>query len=454
MLGLNCEEALYGGSVGGAKTICLLLYLAQGIHLPDYTGGFFRRTWAECHGGNDSPLAKAYQVYGPLGATRTDKTWTFPSGAKIVFGHLDDAHAHLKYQGPSFHRMAFDELTHFTEDQYTWMIAYRIRRKQNYPLVLGVRTSANPGGPGHDWVKERFLTEEAMKTVLGMDRRLPCPPGMIFWKAGRAYVPARLADNPYLDIDDYELRMVAQGKSPVERARMMNGDWSIREDGIIKLDWLRRYTMRGDMLQARGPNGEPLGDPVDSRNLQRFATIDTAGTSEEKARDAKGKPPSWSVCMVWDYAPRPKWLFLRHVWRQRVDWDGLKAGTRRTLTEWRPRKALIENAHFGQALFAELKGLGPELFGTGGKGKLERSTNLQNMLEAGQVFLPQVDNVPGGAAWLPILESEWLGWTGLDEETNDQIDTASMAANHVKRAGGSWGGPVHSGGLNRIGTMV
>ena len=93
---------------------------------------------------------------------------------------------------------------------------------------------------------------------------------------------------------------------------------------------------------------------IDSRLCRRLASVDTAGTSRQKAEERKGRPPSWSVCQIWDYWPKSKLLFLRYVWRDRVNWDGLKAGVRKTLRQWRPHTTLIENAHHGPPLRQEL----------------------------------------------------------------------------------------------------
>jgi hypothetical protein len=48
------------------------------------------------------------------------------------------------------------------------------------------------------------------------------------------------------------------------------------------------------------------------------------------------------------------------------------------------------------------------------------------MLELGQVFLPLHENT-----WCKMVETEWLGWQGLDGETNDQVDAAAYAAIHL-----------------------
>jgi len=95
----------------------------------------------------------------------------------------------------------------------------------------------------------------------------------------------------------------------------------------------------------------------------------------------------------------------------------------------------IENAHHGPPLADELHGFSTQLVspapsslrGEEGKpGKLERATELINKLEKGEVFLPRYNN-----QWLPELEYEWLTWTGLDDETSDQVDAAAYAARHV-----------------------
>jgi phage terminase large subunit-like protein len=309
-----------------------------------------------------------------------------------------------------------------------------MRKRVDFPIKMGVRAASNPGGPGHGWVRQRFITQEAEKAVQALGAYQPSPPGLMFWPTpDRAFVPARVADNPSLDLDDYIGRLRTQ-LPPVLRQRLLNGDWSVVEDAAIRLDWLRYYDVQGDMLRPLNVDGKII-DVIDCRQCQRFATIDTAGTSKQKAAERKGKPASWSVCQIWDYWPKPQFLFLRHVWRDQVAWDGLKSAVRHTLTQWRPSRVLIENAHHGPPLAGELHGFSTQLVspapsslrGEEGKpGKLERATELLNKLEKGEVFLPRYNN-----QWLPELEYEWLTWTGLDDETSDQVDAAAYAARHV-----------------------
>jgi hypothetical protein len=78
-----------------------------------------------------------------------------------------------------------------------------------------------------------------------------------------------------------------------------------------------------------------------------------------------------------------------------------------------------------------------ELTSHEGKGKVERNAPFLNMLSRGEVYLPRYDN-----DWRPTLEAEWLVWTGLDEETADQIDVGGYAAREVMQVGGAWGGVI------------
>lgn len=411
------------------------------VHLPKYSALILRRDFARLSLPNSiMDRAKQWLYKTDAQWNSQSHTFRFPSGAVIQFGYIDNPDDRFRYASAEFQFLAFDELTEFRlqdddSNPYLFMFS-RLRKTADNPAPLRVRAASNPGNEGHEFVRRRFISDQAAAALISGDS------SGVYYSGGRAFVPALLADNPAINAEDYTASLMHL--PPMTRARLLRGDWLIRPDGLLREDWIRRYEMRNDILLPLGKDGQRLAS-IDCRELHRFATIDTAGTSEEKAKERKGKPPSWSVCQIWDYWSQPRWLFLRHVWRKRVDWSGLKAEITETLDQWNPQRTLIENAHYGAPLASELTGFSPELMGTKGKGKAERSTALQNMLSKGQVFLPG-NLVPGVMGWVPDLESEWLSWTGHDEETADQIDTASMAANYVSEQYSSWGGvlPVTS----------
>ena len=144
--------------------------------------------------------------------------WVFPNGAEIEFGHMQYETDVQNYQGAAYHRVAYDELTQFSENQYVYLFS-RMRKHVGFPIMCGIRAASNPGGLGHAWVKQRFVTPEAEKAIKSLHHDEPSPSGMIFYNGPkRAFLPARVADNPSLDLRDYIDRMLSY-LTPVLRAQ-------------------------------------------------------------------------------------------------------------------------------------------------------------------------------------------------------------------------------------------
>jgi phage terminase large subunit-like protein len=424
-LSLDCKEGFYGGAAGGGKSSALLMWALEGVDTPGYTAILFRRTFPELsQSGGFIPRSHEWLRNTPAHWNGTDRTWTFPSGARLTFGSMQHEQDKYKYHGGEYTRAGFDELTHFSETQYEWIMT-RLRRIKGFSWMPQIRSGANPGGVGHLWVKNRFVSDEAMQAVRENTAN-------IHWKDGRAFVPARLDDNPHLEQAEYEETL--QSLPPVLRARLLAGDWSVVEDALISAEWLSYYEMQGQIIRGLDRTGKRIEHgQIDERECKRFCTVDTAGTTEQKEAERKGKPSSWSVCATWDYWPKRKWLFLRHVWRKRVAFMQLCDAIQRVNDEWKPQHVYVENAHLGPAVMDSLRGKMPIrginpvtafMKGQSGKpGKVERATPLLNKLDRGEVFLPAGNN-----DWLPDLEAEWLSWMGLKDEQSDQIDVASYAA--------------------------
>jgi len=214
---LNCLEALYGGAAGGGKSDALLMAALQYVDIPGYTALLLRRTYTDLML-PDALLDRAAQWLSGTDATwiAREKTWLFPSGARLVFGYLEYENHKYRYQSSAFQFIGFDELTQFTESQYRYLFS-RLRRLEGVNLPLRMRAATNPGGIGHLWVKRRFLSEEGRK-------------------AGRIFIPALLTDNPYLDQDSY--RKSLENLDPVTRRQLLNGDWDIAAAGnMFKREW-------------------------------------------------------------------------------------------------------------------------------------------------------------------------------------------------------------------------
>ena len=157
-------EALYGGAAGGGKSDYLVAEALRQVQIPQYRAIIFRKTYPEL----EDIISRSHELYGsafPRAKYNESKhAWRFPSGAMIYFGQMQHTKDKLKYQGRHFDFVGFDELTHFAEEEYMYLFS---RVRSSAPgLRTYIRSTANPGGPGHPWVKARFVSIEKPETKI------------------------------------------------------------------------------------------------------------------------------------------------------------------------------------------------------------------------------------------------------------------------------------------------
>jgi predicted phage terminase large subunit-like protein len=197
-------EALFGGAAGGGKSSAILMSALQYVDVPNYSAILFRKTFADL----SLPGALMDRARDWL-APQDDVHWnansyvfTFPSGARISFGYLNNVNDYLRYKGAEFQFIGMDEVTEIREQDYRYLFS-RLRRPSSGPLSqvpLRMRSASNPAP---NWVRQRFIVE-------GQEQN-------------RIFVPSRLTDNPGIDAESY--RQALQTLDPIERRRLESGDW-------------------------------------------------------------------------------------------------------------------------------------------------------------------------------------------------------------------------------------
>ncbi len=210
-LASDAYEALYGGAAGGGKSDALLFGGLRQIHHPSYRALILRRSFPELQ----DLMDRAREVFPQLGAVwnERDKRYTFPSGALYQFGYCETYADVLQYQGKAFTYIGVDELGQWPEERM-WTYLMSRNRSAAPGLVMQMRASANPGGEGHAWLKRRFVSvcpQDGAPTVVGFQTR--------------AFVKARLSDNPTLMQNDPDYGQRLSQLPELEHKWLALGDW-------------------------------------------------------------------------------------------------------------------------------------------------------------------------------------------------------------------------------------
>jgi hypothetical protein len=219
------KEVLYGGAAGGGKSDALLidaLGLQQGaIKKRKYQAIIFRRTFPDLKDLIDRSL-ELYPVIEP--GAKYDKqahVWTFPSGARVELGYLQYDSDRFKYRGRAFQYIGWDELTLFpTSVPYIYLLS-RLRTVDP-TITCYVRATTNPDGPGFKWVKDYFrIQTEGGATCFAAETEDPETGETV--KHWRAFIPARLSDNPHLKDSGYRQTLLLLTEE--EQRALLLGRW-------------------------------------------------------------------------------------------------------------------------------------------------------------------------------------------------------------------------------------
>lgn len=382
---LTCPIAdiMYGGSRGGGKTDGFLgKFVSRWHQYGRYVSGIFvRRTYDEL----DEVIARSQEIYPSTGAhyAAGKRTWYFPDGGRLKMRALQRDQDASKFQGHSYTDIYIDEAGNFPNPGPLDKLRATLRNPHGIPSSYNL--SANPGGPGHEWLKKRYVDAAPNGMRITTDEITGEP---------RIYIPSRLEDNKILMETDpnYRQRIRQSGPAWLVQA-WLKGDWNATpEGGIIKAAWFRRYST-------------PPADPI-----MIVQSWDTA-YKPNQINDP-------SVCTTW--AITRTHYFLLDEFRKHMSYPGVKHAVKNMAKKWNPNVILIEDKGSGQSLIQELKAetrlsITPI---TPLADKVTRMVAVSQMFEAGLVTLPEV------AAWLLDFEIELTTFPLAPHD--DRVDSVSQ----------------------------
>src|SRR6187551_996745 len=148
-------EVFFGGARGGGKTDGMLGEFAVHAHKwgANAIGLMVRRTHTQLV----ETIERSRVIYLPLGAKYNEQRsmWTFPNKARLRFAYLERDSDADSYQGHSYTRVYVEEAGTFPSPKPILKLMATLRSGAGVPV--GIRLTGNPGGPGQQWIKARYI---------------------------------------------------------------------------------------------------------------------------------------------------------------------------------------------------------------------------------------------------------------------------------------------------------
>jgi len=435
-LSSRADICIMGGARGGGKTFGLQLESARHIHRPNFYGALLRATLTAIKkpGGM---WDEGFQFYHGMGgqANRSEYSWRFPSGSRVVYGHLETQASIESWRGGQVGFLGIDQLETISEYAF-WAVMGSVRGTSGVNSYI--RATCNPDPDC--FLYKNGSPDGLITWWINTDTGYPIPEraGAIRWfirdgdeliwddlpddlqrrypgqiPMSVSFVPATVYDNRTLLESDPSYLAKLMSMPLVERLRMLGGNWKIKAAAgtTLRDEWfLRRHTLP-------------------DRWLRVIRVWDLAGTVPSR----ENPDPDWTAgaLMGMDLDRR---LWLLHINRFRKSTANVELEIR--------RQATLDG--YGVKIYLEQEG-GASGIGwpdsiirnhLGGfraerkkpKGsKLVRAQVLASYAEHGKVFVPDNDRLPAG--WLPTFTQECQAFTdGSQANHDDQVDAASSAA--------------------------
>ena len=226
-------EALYGGAAGGGKSDALVVEALRQVEHPSYQGLLMRKTYPQLM----ELINRSQEIYPKIFPRAkyngSEHVWHFGGNRGMIrFGSMNHTKDKLNYQGHQYQFIGVDELTHFLYEEYVFLMSRC--RARDAGLWCYIRDTANPGGPGHGWVKDRFISAMApyqRKYEHFYDKELKQ------WRVrDRIFIPATIYDNKKLLENDPNYLATLSLLPDAERKALLEGNWD-SFDGQVFGEW-------------------------------------------------------------------------------------------------------------------------------------------------------------------------------------------------------------------------
>jgi len=281
---------LLGGAVGGGKTMAIIAEAVMRSVKYDFplTGAIFRRSFPEL----ESTIIRSMLGLLPrwfYKYNQAQHVMTLKNGSIIEFCYAESDNDVIRYQSREWDWLGIDELTHFSQFQFTYLMT-RVRTVK--PINTKFFAGTNPGGRGHQFCRDRWVSKTCEEPS--------------YKAVDYEFIPAGIRDNPYLMKNNPDYLENLEMLPEKERKALLEGDWNVFE-GMFFNEW-----------------------SYDAHTTDYFDI-----------------PESWQLVMGWDDGTRePRAVYIcaidndQRVW---CVWEYYKAGENLTDAAANIRKLLQDN---------------------------------------------------------------------------------------------------------------
>ncbi len=411
-LALVCpvSDLLYGGARGGGKGMYLQLDVLRHAQACEEAGAparclLLRRYLTDL----DDFIRETKGLFPKLGWVFKEavKEWHSPGGSVLSLRYLEREEDAERYRGWNLSYLAVDEAGQFKSADAIDMLRATLRLPGAPELLL--RLTANPDGPGHDWLKKRYVD--------------PAPPMTPFYGEDgtqRVFIPARLKDNPTCDTPAYrqQLRASAGGREWLMRA-WLDGIWDVQSDGGV-FDVTKVQEGEMPVLTALDDGEHPGRSRID-RLVQGWDTAFTESTkNDESAGATVGRDDSGRIWIVHlQYGHWHPGDVAKQVLEQRK--------------RWRAWKVQAEGGGAG----ASIEHLIRDARAAGDMINFSLVSHMKDKIAKNAAFAASVNNgqvwVPKGAVWWPGLKHQMQIFNGKPGMKDDRVDGCGIAFREIDK---------------------
>ena len=223
------ELVFFGGARGGGKTDGVLGKWAvkEAAYGENFNAIMFRRSTVS----SEDAIERSKQIYQPLGGkfNASELRWRMPHGGRVSFKYLDKVSDADEWQGRNVTDVWIEEAGQYATSAPIDKLFAVMRSAGGVPTQMIL--TANPGGAGQGWLRERFQLHPFPKLPRAINININ--DGVI----RAAVIPSRITDNRILLEGDpsYLNRLKMVGSSELVKA-WLEGDWSAVE-GAFFSEW-------------------------------------------------------------------------------------------------------------------------------------------------------------------------------------------------------------------------